>query len=136
MQRLADRLALGDAGGDHFDRAALAGDDRALAVERIAQRIDHAAEHRVADRHAQQLPGAADFVAFVDLQVVAEDDDADRVLFEVEGQADDAAWELDHFAGHHAGQAVDAGDAVAHFEHATDFADVDLRLVTAQSPAE
>ena len=27
------------------------------------------------------------------------------------------ADELDHFAGHDAGQAVDAGDAVAHFEH-------------------
>ena len=71
------RLALGDAGGDDLDRAALAGDDRALAVERVAERIDHAAEQRVADRHAQQPAGAADLVAFVDLQVVAEDDDAD-----------------------------------------------------------
>ena len=61
-------------------------------------------------------------------EVVAEDDHADGVLFEVEGQADDAAGELDHFAGHHAGQAVDAGDAVAHLEHAADLADVDLRL--------
>ena len=63
------------------------------------------------------------------LQIVAEDDHADGVLFQVERQADDAAGELDHFAGHHARQAVDARDAVAHFEHATDFADVDLRLV-------
>ena len=55
----------------------LGGDDRAFAVERIAQRIDHAADHGVADRHAQQLAGARDLVAFVDLQVVAEDDDAD-----------------------------------------------------------
>ncbi len=76
-----------------------------------------------------------DLVAFGDLQVVAEDDHADRVLFEVEGQADDAVGELDHFAGHDAGQAVDAGDAVADLEHAADFADVDLRLVTAQFPA-
>ena len=48
----------------------------------------------------------------------------------------DAAGELDHFAGHHARQAVDAGDAVADFQHAADFADVDLRLVIAQFPAE
>ena len=58
-----------------------------------------------------------------------------RVLFQVEGQADDAAGELDHFAGHDAGQAVDAGDAVADFQHAADFADVDLRLRNSQFPA-
>ena len=46
------RLPLGDAGGDEFDRPRFAGDDRALAVERIAERIDHAADQRVADRHA------------------------------------------------------------------------------------
>ena len=61
------------------------------------------------------------------LQVVAEDDDADGVLFEVERQADRAVGELDHFVGHDAGEAVDAGDAVADFQHAADFADVDLR---------
>ncbi len=36
---------------------------------------------------------------------------------------------LDHLAGHHAGQAVDAGDAVADFQDRADFADVDLVLV-------
>ena len=87
------------------------------AVQRIAQRVDHPAQHGVAHRHAQQPAGAADLVALVDRQVVAEDDHAHRVLFEVEGQAEDAAGELDHLAGHHAGQAVDAGDAVAHLDH-------------------
>ena len=38
------------------------------------------------------------------------------------------AGELDHFAGHDAGQAVDAGDAVADFEHAADFARFELRV--------
>ena len=33
--------------------AALGGDDRALAVERNAQRVDHAADHGIAHRHAQ-----------------------------------------------------------------------------------
>ena len=50
-----------------FDVAALGGDDRALAVQRIAQRIDHAADHGLAHRHAQQLAGALDLVALVDL---------------------------------------------------------------------
>ena len=35
------------------------GDDRALVVDRLAQRVDHAADHRLADRHAQQLAGRA-----------------------------------------------------------------------------
>ena len=48
----------------------------------------------------------------------------------------DAVGELDHFAGHDAREAVDAGDAVADFEHAADFADVDLRPVTARFPPE
>ncbi len=68
-------------------------------------------------------PVRADLVALGDLEVVAEDDDADRVLFEVEGQAAHAgAGELDHLAGHDAGQAVDAGDAVADLEHPADLA--------------
>ena len=118
---------LGDARRDDFDRAALLGDDRAFAVERVAERIDHAAEQLVADGHAQQAARASDFVAFGDRQVVAEDDDADGVFFEVERQADRAVGELDHLLGHDAREAVDAGDAVADFEHAADFADVDLR---------
>ena len=102
------------------------GDDRAFAVERVAQRIDDAADERVADRDRQQLAGRPDFVPFCDLQVVAEDDDADGVLFQVEALARDAAGELDHFAGHGRRQAVDARDAVADFDHATDFAGLDL----------
>ena len=43
----------------------------------------------------------------------------------------DAVGELDHLAGHDAGQAVDAGDAVADLEHPADLADVDLGPVTA-----
>ena len=84
----------------------------------------------------KQAAGAADFVAFGDLQVITENDDTDRVLFEVEGEADRAVGELDHLLSHDARQAVHAGDAVADFEHAADVADVDLRLRTARFPAE
>ena len=35
---------------------------------------------------------------------------------------------LDHLARHDAGQPVDAGNAVADFQHGADFADVDLAL--------
>ena len=60
--------------------------DRAPAVDRAAERVDHAAEHRRTDRHLEQAAGAADLVAFLELEVVAEDGGADVVLFEVEHQ--------------------------------------------------
>ena len=72
------------------------------------------------------LPGCQS-VAFGDLKVFAEDNDTDRILFEVERQAADAgAREFHHLAGHDAGEAVDARDAIAHFQDAADLAGVDL----------
>ncbi len=126
LQRLMHGLAFRHTGGDHFDRAALVGHNRAFAVERIPQRIDHAAQEFVTHGHAQQGSGAANFFTFVDVQIVAEDNHADRVLFEVERQASHAAGELDHFTRHDAGQTVNLSDTVAHFQHAANIADVDV----------
>ena len=126
---LANRRPLGHAGGERLHRAAEIGDHRPLAVERVAERIEHAADHRVTHRYGEQPAGALHLVPLSDLQVVAENDHADRVLFEIERQADDPAGELDHFACHHAREAPDAGDAVAHLKHAADLPDVDARLV-------
>ena len=92
--------------------------DRALAVDRHAERVDHAADQRVADRHLRDLAGALDLVAFLDLLEVTEERDADVVLFQVQHQPDDAAVaEVEQLAGHRGVQAVDAGDAVAGLEH-------------------
>ncbi len=129
LQRLLDGLAAGDAGSGGFQQAALIGQQRSAAVQRIAQRVEHAAQHRFAHRHAQQPAGAADLVPLADAQVVAQHDDPDRVLFEVEGQAEDVAGKLDHLAGHHAGQAVNLGDAVADLDDAADLPDIDAGLV-------
>ena len=88
--------------------------DRALAVDRLAQRVDDAAQQALADRHVHDLAEAADFVAFRDGAVVAEDHDADVVAFQVQGHALHAGLgELDHLAGLDVVQAEDAGDAVA-----------------------
>ena len=100
--------------------------DHALAVERPAQRVDHPADHRLAARHAQQLAGATHLVALLDVEVVAEDDDADRALLEVEDLAELAVLELQLLAGHGVGQAVDPRDAVADLEHPADLGQIDL----------
>ena len=98
--------------------------DRALAVDRVAERVDDAAEQALADRHVDDGAGALDGVAFLDLAVGAEDHDADIVALEVERHAADAAGELDHLAGLDVVEAVDAGDAVADREHLADFGDL------------
>ena len=88
LQRLLDRLAVDDAGRLDLEAAVQLGDDRALAVDRLAQRVDHPAEQGVADRHRQDAPGGPDRLALLELVDLAQDDGADRVLVEVEGQAE------------------------------------------------
>ena len=66
------------------------GGDRALAVDRLAQGVDDPAEQPVAHGDRQDAPGGVDRLALLDVADVAEDDGADRVLVEVEGQAEHA----------------------------------------------
>ena len=124
--RLMHRLARNDARRLDVDPGALLGLDRALAVDRIAERIDHAAEQALADRHVDDRARALDGLAFLDLAVVAEDHDADVVDFEVERHAAHAVLELDHLAGLHVVEPVDAGDAVADRQHLADLGDLGL----------
>ena len=99
--------------------------DRALAVDRLAERVDDAAEHRFADGHRDDAAGALDRIAFLDLEVLAEQHGADAVLFEVQRDAEDAVREFEHLARHGALAAVNARDAVAERHHRADFGHVD-----------
>ena len=101
--------------------------ERALAVDRVAEGVDHAAEHAVAGGHGEDLPGGLHGGALADGAAVAEHHGADRVLVEVEGQAADAALELEQLVHAHAGQARDGGDAVAHLDDPADLRGVDAR---------
>jgi hypothetical protein len=129
LQRLLHRLAAGHAGGHELDGAVLGAGHRALAVERVAQRIDDAADHCRPDGHRQQLAQRLDLVAFLNRQVVAENRHANAVFLQVERHADGPVGELDHLAGHHVRQAVDAGDSIAHLQHRAHFLDADRVVV-------
>ena len=120
LQRLADALALHHRRGLQFQRATGVGLDVALAVDRLAERVDHAAEEGVADRHREHLAGALDLLALFDLLEVTEDHRADAVLVEVQRHTEHATGELEQLLRHHRGQALDVGDAVAGVDDGAD----------------
>ena len=124
--RLAHRLPIDDARRQALDRRELLGQDRALAVDRLAERVDDAAEHLFADRHRDDAAGALDRIAFLDLAVLAEQHAADAVLFEVQRDAEHAVRELEHLARHGALAAMQARDAVAKRRDRAHFGNVDV----------
>ena len=75
----------------------IGGLDRALAVERLAERIDDSPDQRLADGDARHAAGPLDDLAFLDVLPLAEERGADVVLLEVEREAGDAVLELEHF---------------------------------------
>ena len=98
----------------------------ALAVERVAERVDDAADQRVADGDARDAAGAADGLALLDVLPVAEERGADVVLLEVEREAGDAVLELEHLERDGVLEPVDARDAVADLQHGADLGEVGL----------
>ena len=128
LHRLLDGLPVDDARRDPLDRVELRRLDRALAVERLAERVDDAADDGRADRDGDDPLRPADLVPLADLRRVAHEDAADVVLLEVQGEAEDVVRELQELAGHDLVEAVDAGDAVADGEDGPDLGGVDAAV--------
>jgi hypothetical protein len=92
------------------------GSNRPFAVQRMAERIDNAADQRLAHRHRHDAPVRRTSSPSFIRVVVAEQHCADLVFFQVQSNPD-AVRELDQLARHDQLQAVDPGDAVAHRDH-------------------
>src|SRR5690606_13673769 len=69
LHRLRDRLTGDNARRNLFDLVGHLGIDRALAVDRLTQRVDYAADQFGANRHFQNAAGALADVAFGDVFV-------------------------------------------------------------------
>src|SRR5690606_17160067 len=102
------------AGSDLFDDVGQLGVDGALAVDGVAQRIDHAAEQLGTHGHFQDAARRLDGIAFGNTGVFTQNHGADGVALEVEGQTERVVREFEHFALHHIGQTVDASNTVGH----------------------
>ena len=83
---------------------------------------------RVADGHGEDAAGCLDRLAFFDLVDGAEHHRADRVLVEVEREAEDAALELEQLVDGRAGKALHARDAVGDLEDTSDALLLDVGL--------
>src|SRR5690606_36152027 len=124
--RLVHRLARNDARRLDVHAPTLGSLDRPLAVNRVAERVHDTAEQRRTDRHLDDGAGALYDVAFLDVAVVTEDDDADIVGLEVLRHTADAAGEFHHLAGLDIVETVDAGDTVTDRQHLADFGNFGL----------
>ena len=126
LHGLLDAFAVDDAGGDLLDRVLGGGGDGALAVDGVAQGVHHPADEGRAHRHRHDPAGALDRVAFLDGRGLAQQDDADVVLFQVEGHAHHPVRKFKQLPGHGLLQAVGPGDAVADADDRADLGNVGL----------
>src|SRR3972149_2455675 len=123
-QRRHLRRLLADRHVDADQVAALLGDHRVQADRRLPREAitdDQlslaTADEAIPDGHLYDATGGTDLVALPDPLVVAEDDGADGVFFQVQGHPYHVVGELQQLAVHAAAQAAYAGGAVAGFDH-------------------
>ena len=126
VHRLLDGLALDHARCLELERSPLLRLDRAEPVERVAERIDDAAEQARADRDAHDLARPAYRLALLHALPLAEERDADVVLLEVERDAGHPVLELEPLECDAVLEAVDTRDAVSDLEDGSDLGEVGL----------
>jgi hypothetical protein len=88
-----------------------------LAVDRLTEGVDHAAEQFGTNGHFQNAAGRLDDVAFGNVFVFTKNHGADGVTLEVERHAEGVAGEFQHFALHDILQAVHTADTVGNGNH-------------------
>src|SRR5215831_8110581 len=100
--------------------------DGSLAVDRLANCIHDTPHKGFANRNLRDAPRPFDRIAFLDSDIVTHQDGTDVILFQIQGNAIEAAGKFQHLAGHGAIEPVDFGNPVADLNHRAGFFDVDL----------
>ena len=96
LQGFAHGLAADDARGLHFHPACLRRLDGPLAVEGLRRRrADDVAQQGITDRHRLDPPRRLDDLLLLEVVDLAQDDGADRVLVEVQGQTERAVLDFE-----------------------------------------
>ncbi len=117
LHRLRHGLTPDDARRDLFDLVGQLGVDRAFAIDRLTEGVDHATQQFGTDRHFQNTAGGLDHVAFGNVFVFAKNHGADGIALKVERHAEGVAGKFEHFALHDVLQAVHTADAIGDGNH-------------------
>src|SRR5205085_3879681 len=86
LQRLLHRLANDDSRRFRLDFAGVLGVDRPCVIERAAEWVDDATDELMSDGDFEHASSTANFVAFLELEIITEDDGADVVFLEIQGE--------------------------------------------------
>src|SRR5699024_4333015 len=117
LKRFVNRFATGQAGGLNLHASGHDVLDGALTVDGFAEGVDDTSEETVTRGDREDVAGGAHRLTLGYVAYVAEDDGADGVLVEVEGQADGASLELEHLVDRRIGKTRHPGDTVADLGH-------------------
>ena len=131
LKRLFDGLARHDAGSFELDTPALFSIKRTAAIDRLAQRIDHAPDQLSSHWNLGDSAGPLDRVAFFDHVGFAEQGRADVIFFEVERDAVNIVGKLQQLAGRDFIETVNTRDTVTGGKHRADFLDLNRLFVIA-----
>ena len=109
-----NRLTTNDARSLYLKAAGFGGLDVTKTVDWVSKGVNHAADERIADRHAGDLGGALDGVAFFNRGRLAHDHDTDVILLEVERHALCAVGKLNDLSEGYASESVGTGDSISY----------------------
>src|SRR5207302_2163509 len=115
LQWRVDWLSGDDTGSHLFDGRRLFRLDRTLAIDRLAERVDHPPDQGLPHRDLDDATRGANHVALADLLVGSQDDGAHGVLLQVERHTAHPTFELEQLQRAGVPQSVDLRDPVTDF---------------------
>ena len=119
LNRLMHRLARHDARRLNLNPGAQIGLNGALAVNRLAQAINHPTQQGLAHWHINDVASPTHQIALFNAAVIAKNDHPNIVLLQVQRHPLQPIVKGHHFPSLHPGQAVDAGDTITNADNLT-----------------